>query len=112
MEVLSDPDLTSLLWGMQQTCKGLVSVPILPKSVCSAAITDLQVFWTNFITDYSVLAFHINGVQNTWAVWSTVYFWPNLVVILGTFLGPIILLARKQRKGLEQPDVSTMRKED
>lgn len=53
--------------------------------------------WSNFIVDYIVLAFHIIGVHNTWAIWSTVGFWPNILVIVGSILGPLLLPAKKQR---------------
>lgn len=58
-----------------------------------------QVLWSNFIVCYIVLAFHINGVHNTWALWSTVNFWPNLLIIIGSLVGPYVLPAPRKKEG-------------
>lgn len=58
-----------------------------------------QVVWSNFIVDYIVLAFNIIGVHNTLAVWSTVYYWPNILIVVGSILGPYVLpRARREKK--------------
>ncbi|KAF5831049.1 MBOAT, membrane-bound O-acyltransferase family-domain-containing protein [Dunaliella salina] len=72
---------------------------LLPEAVAkSYPWRGLKVFWSNFIVCYIVLAFHIIGVHNTWAIWSTVEFWPNILIIVGSLVGPYVLPAPRRRK--------------
>lgn len=56
--------------------------------------------WTNFIVNYVVLVFHIIGVHHTWRIWGSVGYWPNILVVAGSLLGPFVL-PKPRRSGKE-----------